>query len=726
MNTDAARTGRVTYLDDEIRMLFRNLAVPDRTRNLNVEQWVRYCKRMGATTVFLDIKTGFANWDTQLIPRDPVLGDRDLGAELARAARKHGLKYCFYLHPFSVDSIAPGHDDWQQRMANGDLEAKGWFCNTVFCFNSGYRELLRTMLVEITERYRPHGYFFDGFSAGFTACYCAGCRAKYRQETGRELPATPDWTSPEWYDYLEWRYREQAEAARFLHEVVHGVDPQVAIVWNAGSVWRGWYAAQSPAKAQWLDFACVELPVGTLRSDLTRLPAFTYADYIAWGIGVTRAFQNGRRANFYHYFQPDSRLAEAVGSTNVVVAAGAQVCIQEQCNHVRKVLSRVRRVEPYVLGAVSAADVALHFSERAHNLYYHPNDMAADIPFYHETGGVFKGLLSLHMPTEIVTDDWLETGDLSAFRVLVLPNSVHLSSRAVERLHAYLAAGGAILASMETGLRDRHSRRTGEELLWPGSDLRFRAEIETVARRPRTWEVALPEEDAPANPDQFLRFDSRQSLKRWIGEDITLGPRPDGVETWEGMQLAGIPSCQLPTRAVEIAAGSGWEVLFHLRFRRSKQVGWEECPAAVTRRYGRGRVTYVNFQFGTLISGTMLVWWRHLLERLLQVTAGAGPVRVRAPLCVKTFLWWQPAERRYVLHLVNELSSQGVREMQRDDQIPVPATVRIALPGVRRVRQVIGDAGCRIRRAGRTWVVECSRITERSVLVCDVAASGKR
>ena len=709
-----------TYLDNEFRQLFRNLAFPDRTKNMDVAAWVKYAKKVGATTVFLDIKTSHANWDTTLIPRDPFLGDRDLGAELAHAAKKHGLKFCFYIQASNVDSIQEGHDHWQCRTADGGLEAKNWgWCSTQFCYNSDYRDLLQAMMREVTAKYRPHGWFVDCFGAGFSACYCEACVRKYRADTGLALPAKPDWSNPDWHTYLRWRYAEQAEAARLMHEAVHAVDERVAIVWNSAAVWRGWYAAQSPGKCQWLDFACAEHVVGSLGGELQRFPAFTYADLMAWTIAVTRAYQFGQRVNYYQYFQPHVQLAEALLATNMIAAGGAQLSLQEHSKHTPKVMQRLRQTEPYLRDARSAADVALHYSETAHNAYYHPEGFGTDLSFYHETGGVFKGLLSAQALAEAVCDEQLEQSDLGGYRLIVLPNSVHLSPAALDNLRRYVEKGGTLLASLETGRHDPCGRPQSDELLWAGSGLKSRGVIETLAphKGPPRGVLSL-EADRPAVPDQFLVFGSRKDLKAWIGEDPMLGRRPDGVERAEGPQMADRPSCHLPAPAVEVVADASWRTLFRLRFRRTREAGWQECPAALTRRYGKGCITYLNFQLGTVISSTGHAWWTHLLRRLVAVTAGPGAVRIQAPSCVKSFLWRQAEQGRYVLHLVNELSSQGVREMQRADHIPVPVAVKIALPGVKSVKPVIGGKGCTIKRSGRTWTVGHPGIHERLVVIC--------
>ena len=57
---------------------------------------------------------------------------------------------------------------------------------------------------------------------------------------------------------------------------------------------------------------------------------------------------------------------------------------------------------------------------------------------------------------------------------------------------------------------------------------------------------------------------------------------------------------------------------------------------------------------------------------------------------MKAFFWRQPQHDRYVLHLVNDLSSSGLREFQREDCIPVPVEATIRLPGIKQVKAVVG------------------------------------
>ena len=398
--------------------------------------------------------------------------------------------------------------------------------------------------------------------------------------------------------------------------------------------------------------------------------------------------------NAYAWFSPAVVKAEAVTHFNLTLAAGGMPCLQENCNHVPALMRRVKQTEPYLVDMVPAADIALHYSMTANESYYRPST-AEDKAFFAECQGVYKALLNSHLPAEVIHDDWLEQRDLGSFRTVVLPNSVCLKPEVKRKLQAYVEAGGSVLATMETGLRDECGRRQGGELLWLESGLTFQGDIETPAPKfvmypqPTGCEV---EDDIPATPDQYLVFKNSREWKNWLGEDIDLGRRPDGVEAREGVQFAGVPSCHLPVKAVEIKADKNWETLVTVRFRRDKAAGWIECPAVVSRHCGRGRVVYANFQLGALTAnGPMWMpalrghpWWRHLTAQLVEKASGLPPVRITAPTCVKYFLWRQPARGRYVIHLVNELSSVGMRDVQREDHLPVPVKAKISLPGLHR------------------------------------------
>jgi hypothetical protein len=82
-------------------------------------------------------------------------------------------------------------------------------------------------------------------------------------------------------------------------------------------------------------------------------------------------------------------------------------------------------------------------------------------------------------------------------------------------------------------------------------------------------------------------------------------------------------------------------------------------------------------------------------------------------------LWRQEKEGRYVIHLVNDLSSvgrPGSRQLMRPDVLPVNATLTVRLPGVTNVEQVVGEAKVRVRPMKDGLRVTLRGITERAIL----------
>lgn len=715
---------RPTHLDNEFRQIFRNLSIPDRTLGLRPEAWVKYAKKCGATVMYMDFRSQFyANHPSEFIPKDPVLGDRDLCQEFSDACRKHGMKICAYIPPCSVESLEHGHDDWQQRTADGGKECRNWgYWRTIFCYNTAFRDVYAGHLAEVARKYKVHGYYIDGVIYGFGACYCETCKAKFRAETGQEMPTEPDWDSPLWHTYVQWRYRQVGEIGKLIGEAVHKVDPKIAVTWNCGYFCTGWYSGATPAQAAWMDFAGVErLPTG----HWSGYPGYTYAEELAWDITLNRALRFGQWANHYSYFTPITRRAEILLTANLAAAFGAQGCPQEHCKHMPDYYDRIRQAEPWMIDAVSANNVALHYSVLAQNAYYRPSGHGEINQAMGDVRGLYKALLNSQLPTEAVTDEWLEQECLCGFGTVVLPNSVCLTPKATEALQEYVQEGGTLIATMETGLRDARGNRTGDELLWKGSGLKFLGEIKTVGVKVADWfpdKTPVVEADVPANPDQFLMFGTKAAMKAWIGEDISLGRTCDGFERREIHQFAETPSVHLSAKAVEVRGDGQWKTVLPMRYRRDKAEGFLTTPAVLTRKFGKGRIVYVNFQVGeqyagaSSMTGTTIAhpWWRSFVKQLVKVAAGGPKVAIEAPICIKAAMWKQPQKNRCALHLVNELSTTGVRAVQHEDFVAVPVKVTISAPGVKKVKVALGKG--KVSKKGRQWIVTLPAVEERALI----------
>lgn len=68
--------------------------------------------------------------------------------------------------------------------------------------------------------------------------------------------------------------------------------------------------------------------------------------------------------------------------------------------------------------------------------------------------GFFRAVLEEHLPVTLVNDWNLTPEDLAGYKVLVLPNAACLDDRQCDAVRAFVARGGGVVASLDTGLCD--------------------------------------------------------------------------------------------------------------------------------------------------------------------------------------------------------------------------------------------------------------------------------
>src|SRR5262249_28456982 len=79
--------------------------------------------------------------------------------------------------------------------------------------------------------------------------------------------------------------------------------------------------------------------------------------------------------------------------------------------------------------------------------------------YFSHTLGAFRAIFEKHWPVRVLTEEDLEDAELHGVRVLILPNVVSLSDRAVEVIRRYVRQGGGLVASFETSLYDENFQK---------------------------------------------------------------------------------------------------------------------------------------------------------------------------------------------------------------------------------------------------------------------------
>ncbi|NUQ04397.1 MAG: dUTP diphosphatase [Anaerolineae bacterium] len=133
--------------------------------------------------------------------------------ELCRAAHDDGLVVFARMDSNRAhDDLHQAHPDWFARDASGRPHKAGELFVT--CINGPYYEQhIPAILREIAGRYRPEGFTdnsWSGLGRG-TICHCDNCRRKFRERSGRELPARKNWDDPAYREWIRWNYDRRLE-----------------------------------------------------------------------------------------------------------------------------------------------------------------------------------------------------------------------------------------------------------------------------------------------------------------------------------------------------------------------------------------------------------------------------------------------------------------------------------------------------------------------------------
>jgi hypothetical protein len=564
----------------------------------------------------------------------------------------------------------------------------------------------------------------DGVLFEMTGCYCDDCRASFASEVGGEMPAAPDWNNPRWYEFIQWRYRRIGGAAKKLAAAVHAIDPKIEMIFNCPHAWCGWYSGQSYLPAQFLNRVGTETPVDATVPGAQQF--WTQMTHPVWRVLVTRMLGGGRRSHSYTYYVPRLLHAECALETNSVLAAGGTPCIQGNPPFLPQIFDRIRAAEPYLVGSTEVSCVGLVMSDTSRDAFYKADVKA----YFDQVQGIFRELTETQTPMNLLGDHQLAAGNvqdtaeggcatnhLGDYKLIVLPNVSTLSAEAWSNVRKYVEDGGTAIATYKSGLFDGIAPNADGRLLWSDSGLTCLGDI--VTDKPIWVESnGLPQEVVPCLPNQFLLFDER-SRKTW-GMDFSMFQDGGG---WAPYEVPGYldGSLHVPTEAVRVKASSDWKTVLELGHRAHPKDELARTPGLLRRTLGKGTIYYVAFDIGKLFAAADIALWRTFFKKLIDQAVGKQlPLRAEAPECVFLSLWRQEKEGRYVIHMVNDLSTvgrPGSRQHMRPDVVPVSAVLTIRLPGVTNVEQVVGEAKVRVRPMKDGLRVTLRGMTERAILV---------
>lgn len=411
----------------------------------------------------------------------PWLDGRDLTGEIIEKAHAAGMRAVPMIDLAMLPEHAyKAHPEWAAVDATGSpvMQTDGLYAS---CPMGGYvQEYSREMVAEIVSRYDVDAMRFGGGSYGFgrNACHCDSCRSAYRGDTGADLPAARDWSSPEWRRYIRWRVHKTTTVVRRLADIVHAQRPGLPMLGNAVCFGDPHWTINSSLDIERLagiqDAVQVEIqsrawnaqPDGEAYWQYLRWPAETASlmtsicDKPIWAVTSYFYAWPWRRVSAPAVEQK-VYLAQAIahGASPMVNLSGGPPAVHEDCrgfDAIRDLYAFAEDSEAHIDGDQSCAEIALVFDQDT--LMYYGNDQA-DQRYVDELRGFEDALHRAHIPFDIISSRTLASDRLSRYRCIVLPNAACLPEASAAAVKEFTAAGGGVVGSFETGLYDEDVAR---------------------------------------------------------------------------------------------------------------------------------------------------------------------------------------------------------------------------------------------------------------------------
>jgi hypothetical protein len=393
---------------------------------------------VNSITCFARGHHGMIYYDTEISPerRHPHL-TRNLLKEQIEACHARGIRVPIYTTIQWDHYTATHHPDWVAVTADGGISGTppyeaGFYRN--LCVNSPYFDFLKAHVTEILEMLPVDGFFFD-------IVHPLDDSSKWTRQ-GMEAagldPADPA---------ARIAYGNQVidDFKRELSALVRQHAPDATIFYNSGHVgpslkptaetYSHWELESLPSGGWgYMHFPLSVRYARTLGHDCLGMTGkfhTTWGDFHAYKNQAALEFEcfnmlaMGAKCSIGDQLLPDGRLDEP---TYDLIGA---------------VYSQVEAKEPWCVAAEPLVEIGL----------FHPEAFSDEINagvgrVPPAASGASRMLQEAAYQFDLIDPD----ADLSRYKLLILPDIIPVSESLAAKLAAYLAAGGALIASFESGL----------------------------------------------------------------------------------------------------------------------------------------------------------------------------------------------------------------------------------------------------------------------------------
>ncbi len=400
--------------------------------------------RVNSVTLFAKCHHGMSYYPTRIGLFHPEL-QRDLLGETIEACHKAGIRAPIYMSVGWDEYAAATHMEWRQiHPGTGCFvgpapREPGW---RWMCINTEYRHYVLAQVREICRMYPVDGFFFDILMQVEPGCLCNNC---VRDMQEMHLDPGND-------EHLQYFSLHVARHFMKLAEIaVHDVHPQATLFFNSRLRIDDVPDAGMPGEAQYFTHWEIEsLPSGGW--GYNHYPLF--ARYLQTKdkpmLGMT-----GRFHRSWGDFGGLKPLAALEYECFRMLATGARCSIGDQLHPrgrldpatydlIAQVYRQVESIEAWCTDTKGLADIGV----LAWPIGKGTGPQQEGVNAKAALEGVLRILLESHQQFHILD----RSADYSQYKLLIAPDVVLFDQDLAEKVRNYLAGGGALILSYESGL----------------------------------------------------------------------------------------------------------------------------------------------------------------------------------------------------------------------------------------------------------------------------------
>ncbi len=631
-------------------------------------------ERAHLTSVMLYCKShvGLCYWPTRHGKMHEGIRGRDVVGDLVKELRARDIAPCAYYSIVFDNWAVETHPEWRQRLVSGadlrDVIRYGTCCPN----HPEYRAYEMAQLEDLLSSYRFDAIFLDMIFWPLI-CGCEHCRARYRDESGKETPGTVSWTSPEWCEFQTARERWIDEFTRDLMAKVESVSPGIAVTHNFAPALANWVLGQPIAAARHDTFVAGDLYGDRIEQlvvskMLLHLSETRPAEFMT-SLCVNLA--DHVRVKSEEQMRVQAAAATAMSSGFLFIDA-----INSDGTVNNDVYDRVGRVfastEPYeqYLGGDPIEDVAVYFSGHSQMDFAENGPVINFIasknkyPHLDAVRGACRALVGAHLPFGVITRRQID--DLDRFKVVILPNVLRMDADETRAFREYVRRGGRLYASRYTSLVETNGTLHDDFMLADVFGTSYEGDEQGI------FIYLKPSADWVAQaiaPQKFVSFRTTNDLIR--------PPIP----------LCGVPRLRAVTNATKLATltvpygyPSRGSVNDHRWASIHSSPPWEDLglPMMVSNQFGAGRAIYSPADIEAIIGDAESRLFIAAVQLLL---GGQASFAAETHPAVWMSVFDQSERNRLMISFLNFQAELPT--------IPVPAKFSIRAPGGGKIKSLV-------------------------------------